>query len=341
MDRNGEEHPAAILVVDDDCKILRLFRRILERKSYHCSVAENARDARRQLKNGRFDLVFCDVNMPGESGLDFIRHIAAEWPETAVIMVSGVDDPDVAEAALEIGAYGYIIKPFEANEVIINTSSALRRQRLEVQKRTYMEKLEALVDIRTAKLQETLDNFVPVIALIVESRDPYTAGHQSRVAEFACIIAKEMGLPEDRIKGIRMAASIHDLGKISIPSEILSKPSRLSALEFELIKTHPDVGYDILKNIEFSWPIADIVRQHHERIDGSGYPLGLTGGDLLIESKIIAVADTIEAMASHRPYRVAFEINSAVQEIGRNRGKHFDSEVVDACLSAIEKQTIF
>ena len=152
------------------------------------------------------------------------------------------------------------------------------------------------------------------------------------MAELARSISQEMGLPKDQIEGVRMAGTVHDLGKISVPAEILSKPTKLSSLEFSLIKVHPQTSYDILKDIEFPWPIARIVLQHHERINGSGYPQGLKGEEILLESRILAVADVVEAIASHRPYRPAHGIDTALEEIEKNRGLFYDPDVVDACL---------
>jgi len=169
--------------------------------------------------------------------------------------------------------------------------------------------------------------------LTVEIRDPYTAGHQRRVAELASAIARERGLNEERVTGIRMGGMIHDLGKLAIPAEILVKPSRLSENEFKLIQEHPRVGYDILKSIAFPWPLADMAHQHHERLDGSGYPRGLKGGEILEEARILGVADVVEAMASHRPYRPALGIDTALKELLDGRGVRYDSEVVDACLT--------
>jgi PAS domain S-box-containing protein len=182
------------------------------------------------------------------------------------------------------------------------------------------------------RLRRALGATVQAISAIVESRDPYTAGHQKRVADLARSMATEMGLTNHQIDGIRMAGIIHDLGKISVPAEILSKPTKLTDIEFGLIKVHPQSGYDILKDIDFSWPIARIVLEHHERMNGSGYPYGLSGDNLLIESRIIAVADIVEAIASHRPYRPALGLDAALDEIEKNRGILYDSEAVDACL---------
>jgi PAS domain S-box-containing protein len=182
------------------------------------------------------------------------------------------------------------------------------------------------------RIRKALGGTVQAIAVTVEARDPYTAGHQRRVADLARAIATEMNLPIDIIDGIRMAAAIHDLGKISVPAEILSKPTKLKKTEFDLIKEHSQSGYDILKDIDFPWPVARTVLEHHERMNGSGYPNGLTGDKILMESRIIAVADVVESMGSHRPYRPSLGIEVALEEIEKNRGTHYDNAVADACL---------
>jgi putative nucleotidyltransferase with HDIG domain len=182
------------------------------------------------------------------------------------------------------------------------------------------------------KLQRALEGTIYALALTVEKRDPYTAGHQQRVTNLACAIATEMGLSEEKINGIRMVGFIHDLGKIYVPAEILSKPGQLTEMEFVIIRTHAKVGYDILKKVEFPWPIAQVIVQHHERMDGSGYPFGLSGENILLEAKIIGVADVIEAIASHRPYRPALGLDKALEEVSQKRGILYDPEVVDACL---------
>ena len=186
------------------------------------------------------------------------------------------------------------------------------------------------------KIEKGMEATVQAVANMVEIRDPYTAGHQRRVAELAVAIAHELALPEDRIRGLSLAAAIHDIGKIEVPSEILNRPGALSPLELQLIRCHPQTGHDILKNVDLAWPIADIILQHHERLDGSGYPQGLHGDAILLEAKIIAVADVLESMASHRPYRPALGIPTALDELRRGRGMLFDADVVDACVRLIE-----
>jgi HD-GYP domain-containing protein (c-di-GMP phosphodiesterase class II) len=188
------------------------------------------------------------------------------------------------------------------------------------------------------QLRKNLGGTIQAMAMTVETRDPYTAGHQRRTSDIARRIAQEMGLPSKQVDGIRMAGVIHDLGKISIPAEILSKPGKIGRSEYSLIKDHPQAGYNILKGIDFRWPVAEIVRQHHERIDGSGYPFGLKGDNIMLEARVIGVADVIEAMSSHRPYRPSLGITKAFYEIMQNRGKLYDPHVVDASVSLYNKR---
>ncbi len=188
------------------------------------------------------------------------------------------------------------------------------------------------------QLQDSLKDTMQAIARIVEMRDPYTAGHQVRVAELAAAIATKMGLPDEQVHAIQLTGTVHDLGKIQIPAEILSKPGKITDLEFGLIKIHAQAGYDILKDIHFPWPIAQMVLQHHERMDGSGYPQGLKGNQIILGARILSVADVVEAMSSHRPYRVALGVETALAEIIAQRGNHFDPQVVDACLALFREQ---
>ncbi|MDP2725964.1 MAG: HD-GYP domain-containing protein, partial [Dehalococcoidia bacterium] len=183
-----------------------------------------------------------------------------------------------------------------------------------------------------------LEGTVQAMALTLEIRDAYTAGHERRVAQVACAIAREMGLPKQRIEGIRIASLLHDLGKICVPAEILNKPGPISENEFNLFKAHCQVGFDILKTIEFPWPVAQMVFQHHERMDGSGYPSCLAGENILLEARILAVADVVEAMASHRPYRPALGIDKALEEVAQNKSILYDPSVVEKCLALFQKK---
>lgn len=203
---------------------------------------------------------------------------------------------------------------------------------------TEQKRMEEELKRNTEKLVKAMEGTIQAMARTVEMRDPYTAGHQRRVTRLAVAVAGEMGLDENQISGLRLAGLIHDIGKTRIPAEILTNPDKLSDAEFSIIKMHPLVGYDILKTIEFPWPIAQIVHQHHERMDGSGYPSGLPGGDIIIESRILAVADVVEAMSSHRPYRPALGRDRALLEVLQKRDILYDHQAVDACLKVFDEK---
>ncbi len=203
---------------------------------------------------------------------------------------------------------------------------------------TERRRAEAEARRSTEKLVKAMEDTMLAMARIVEIRDPYTAGHQRRVTQLACAIAADIGLPADRITGLRLAGLIHDVGKIRVPAEILTNPDGLSNAEFDIVKTHPLMGYEILKTLDLPWPIAQIVRQHHERLDGSGYPDGLNGEDIITEARILAVADVVEAIASHRPYRPAHGLEAALEEITQNRGLLYDDRAVDSCVKLFREQ---
>jgi PAS domain S-box-containing protein len=201
------------------------------------------------------------------------------------------------------------------------------RERLEEERKQYLMRLE-----------RSMEETVEAMASTIEMRDPYTAGHQRRVADLAMRIAKELGLSDEEVHGINVAASIHDIGKIHVPSDILSFPGKLGTIEFELVKTHPQIGYEILKVVDFPWPVADMVLQHHERLDGSGYPRGLKGEEIILGARIISVADVVESIATFRPYRPALGPEEALEDITRNRGVLYDPRVVDACVRLFREQ---
>jgi PAS domain S-box-containing protein/putative nucleotidyltransferase with HDIG domain len=233
---------------------------------------------------------------------------------------------------------GSVIWVSDSARTVRNGNGAVLYYEGTIEDITSRKETEEKVHESLEKLQRTLDGTVFALASTAEKRDPYTAGHQQRVAQLACAIAREMGLSKSKIEGIRVAGILHDIGKIYIPAEILSKPGSITEIEFQMIKTHPQAGYDILRDIEFPWPVAQITLQHHERMDGSGYPGGLSGEEILLEARILGVADVVETMASHRDYLPALGIGKALEEISAKKGTSYDSGVVDACLTLFQKK---
>jgi putative two-component system response regulator len=309
-----------ILVVDDDNAIRQLVRRGVQALGYDHSSAASGEDALQKLQTLQADVVITDIVMPGMTGIELTRKVK-ETCNADVIVMTGYAENHTYETVIEAGASDFVQKPFQLKELMIRLKRVLRERDL------FSAKNAAV-----ARLKKSLSGTVQVIVSIVEKRDPYTAGHQQRVAQLACAIAKEMHLSDDIVEGIRMAGVIHDVGKIAIPAEILSKPTRLTDEEFNLIKIHPRAGFDILKDIEFPWPVAQIALQHHERMNGSGYPQGLKGEEILLEARIMAVADTVEAMASHRPYRPALGLDAALEAIKKEKGILYDVRAADACI---------
>jgi putative two-component system response regulator len=317
-----------VLVVDDDLFALESIAKVLEGESYRVVTAASGSETLGLLKQGSFDLVLTDLKMPEVDGLEVLRQAREIAPQAVVLILTGYASLESAIEALREGAYDYLVKPCSTDELKLKIERGLERVRLAEERQQAEEELRRSYE----KLQRALEGTVHSLVAAIELRDPYTAGHQRRVTRLACAIAREMGLPEEQIEGIHMAALIHDMGKITVPAEILSKPSPLSKLEYGLIKNHAQVGHDVLKGMDFPWPLAQIVLQHHERLDGSGYPQGLSGEEIMLEARILAVADVVEAMASHRPYRPPRGLDKALEEISQNRGVLYDSKAVDVCL---------
>jgi len=330
-----------ILVVDDTPVVVKIVMEILSAEGFQVRSANNGELALGLIATKPPQLILLDIAMPGMDGFEVCLRLKAreETRNIPIIFLSGLMGLEEKVKGFRYGGVDFISKPFQPEELLARVRTHLELSRLRTN-------LEAQVVERTAqlnksteelkqsleKINKTMGGMIQAIALTVETRDPYTAGHQRRVAELSFAIAQEMGLPAEKVKGLRMTAMIHDLGKINIPAEILSRPAKLSDIEFSMVKVHASVGYTILKDIDFPWPVARMVLEHHERINGSGYPSGLTGENLLIESRILAVADVVEAIASYRPYRPPFGIEVALDEIEKNKGILYDSEVVDACL---------
>ncbi|MCU7905259.1 MAG: response regulator [Candidatus Thiodiazotropha sp. (ex Epidulcina cf. delphinae)] len=312
------KEPLNLLLVEDNPGDARLIREYLAEVAEPIGklvLAKRLSEAVDALAGQEFDAVLLDLSLPDSRGLNTINRVRGCAPELAVIILTGNKDEQLALEAVHYGAQDYLTKDD------INGNLLSRAIRYAVERQRYV------------KLQHNiLVQAIEMMTLAVDKRDPYTAGHQKRVACIAKAIAQEMGCSQTVIEGIHLGGLIHDIGKISIPAEILSRPGSLTNVEWLLIQEHPQEGFEIIRNIQFPWPVADMVMQHHERHDGSGYPNGLKGDEIIFEARILAVADVIEAMSSHRPYRPALGGDAALNEIEKQRGRLFKADVVDVAL---------
>ncbi len=334
-----KEKKSKILVIDDEQFIRQSIAAFFMDYDYTVFEAENGKIGLEVFRKEKPDVVLTDLRMPEIDGLEVLSVIAKESPGTPVVIVSGTGDLHDAIKTLKNGAWDYITKPIYDLAVLEHSvNRVLERKKLVQENLHYQHHLEKIVEERTEKMRKALDGTLQVIVASVELRDPYTAGHQKKVADLSRAIAREMQLEANVIDGIYKAGLIHDLGKLAVPAEILTKPTKLTESEYALIKDHSEAGYNILKDIEFPWPIANIVRQHHEAVDGSGYPKGLKGKEILIEARILSVADVVEAVASHRPYRASLGIEYALDLINQFKGKHFDKDVVKACIMLFKEK---
>jgi putative nucleotidyltransferase with HDIG domain len=339
---------AKVLVVDDEPGMRLSLATFLRGDGHEASTAEDVDAAMRLIDAGGIDVVVSDIIMPGKSGVELLELSHARDPGIGVILLTGEPNVETASAAVRKGAFDYLAKPVSKSAVLAVVARAARAKeqhdanvRLTRENERYRTRLEELVDTRTSQLAAALRGTIGVVAQTLEIRDPYTAGHQRRVASLSLSVARALSLPDVTQEGIEMAALVHDIGKIAVPADILSKPGSLTTHEFALIQQHPRTGYNILRKVDFPWPVAEVICQHHERLDGSGYPDGLSGDAIRIESRIISVADVVEAMASHRPYRPALGIDLALEEIRRHRGTVYDAGVVDACQRLLESDFRF
>ena len=326
--------PLRVLAVEDSEDDTVLVVRLLQRGGYDVTYerVDTAAAVNVALERQAWDIVIADYSIPGFNGLTALALCKERGLDVPFIIVSGTIGEDFAVEAMKAGAHDYILK-----HNLARLLPAVQRELGDAEVRRKRKEAEKALQRSYDQLQETFVATVNALASTVEMKDPYTAGHQRRVTRLACAIAKEMGLPEERIEGIRMAGLIHDIGKINIPAEILAKPGLLSEIQYNMVKIHPQVGYDVLKEIKFPWPVAEIVLQHHERMDGSGYPHRSSGEEIILEARILAVADVVEAMSSHRPYRAAHGLEMALDEISSNKSTLFDPDVVDICLKLFEQ----
>lgn len=345
-----------VLIVDDEEQIRRLLVRLLERQGHWCAAAGSAEDAAAVLAKYEFDLVLCDVKMPGASGLELATGILERHPDTAVIMVTGVDDPVSAGIAIDAGAYGYVVKPFTHNEVLISVANALRRRRLEIENRVHREQLIETIRARTAELWNTVqrlenadtglrsafEEMVRRLSLAAELRDEETARHIERMSRYSALLAERAGLDSERCDQILLTSRLHDVGKIGVPDRILRKKGKFTPEELETMRRHAEVGHELLAGTDAELlQLAGVIAwTHHERWDGSGYPRGLSGEAIPIEGRIAAVGDVFDALLSKRPYKPAMPIGQAVDVMREERGKTFDPELLDVFIGSLDKALV-
>ncbi len=339
------EAPEHILIVDDEEPIQRLLARLLEEHGYVCATVGNATEARALLAAEPFALVLSDVNMPGESGLDFVAYVLASYPDSAVVMVTGLDDRRYAELALQHGAYGYVLKPFKTNELVINVVNALRRRKLEIENRGHRERLERTVLERTSALRDTISRLetsegelrrlreetIRRLSWAAEFRNHETGEHIVRMSLYCSLIARLAGLGAEQAELVRIASPMHDVGKIGIPDRILLKAGPLTPGQREVMESHTEIGYRILAGSQTTLLdlAATMALTHHERVDGTGYPHGLAGDAIPLEGRIVAIADVFDALTSDRVYRPAFQPDEALAMMLAERGAQFDAVLLD------------
>ena len=332
--------PDRILVVDDEEAIREIVCAILAAAGYSWKQANSGMEALAVLDSGEvFELMLSDLMMADLDGIGLLERTKERFPDMPVVMVTAVHDISVALAAIRNGAYDYLLKPFEREQLLNAVGRALENRRLKVENRTYQTNLEALVLARTEQLSDAMSNLEKSYDITLEAlgdaldlKDAETEGHSKRVTAYTIAIAKRMGLPKEAISVIARGAFLHDIGKMAIPDQILLKPDKLSEEETEIMREHSYSGYKMLNKIPFLTEAADIVYAHQEWYDGSGYPRGLKGDDIPLGARIFMVADTLDAMTSDRPYRPAQTFEAARKEIEKWSGRQFDPEIVKVFL---------
>ncbi len=352
----GAENTAAsgtrVLVVGDDVSVRDMLMSVLNEAGYQCDAASDAGEARIRLAQQGFDLVLTDMDLTGLSGLDLVVEMSQDHPDTALCMVTGMNDPHLVNTALEMGAYGYMVKPLEPNEVLINVSNALRRRNLEMENRAHREKLQTLVRVRTDELREVVgrvqraegelrssrEETIERLSIAAEFRDNETLRHIKRISGYCEILARAVGYDPEQCEMIRIASQLHDVGKIGIPDHILLKQGPLSEQEREAMKQHTEIGYRILagSSSEVLTIAASIALTHHERFDGGGYPRRLSGESIPVEGRIMAVADVFDGLTSRRSYKDPVPMHEALALIQAEADAQLDGDLVDVFLSSMD-----
>ncbi len=338
-----------LLIVDDNDALRHWAERVVTEEGYSSEGAADAQTVRERLLQRSYDLALLDVNMPGESGLELLSHIRRSHPDTAVLMVTGEDSTRLAMSAIEHGAYGYLVKPVGAGELLINIANALHRRRRELEYQRLTQSLRATVQERNSTIEHAMqdlersESMVSVsqaetifrLARLVEFRDEETGQHLQRMSSYCEAIARQLGFTRGRVEQVRLASQLHDVGKVAVPDSILLKQGKLTVEEFETIKTHTEIGFQMLagsasETVQLG---ALIARTHHEHWDGKGYPRKLIGEEIPVEGRVAAVADVFDALTSDRVYRSAIPVNSAAEMMWEERGAHFDPRMLDAFLA--------
>jgi putative nucleotidyltransferase with HDIG domain len=325
-----------ILIVDDEAEITEILADLLS-EGYECLRAGSAEQALAELRGSQFQLVISDITMPGMSGLEMIPHVKAQSPDTVVVMISGMQTVESAIGALRLGAFDYLMKPFDLRQVEAVVARALEHYELVVAKQRYENHLEELVEQRTAELDRALNSLegayrstLKALTAALETRDSETHGHSERVVSYSLRLGREYGLNSEEMKSLEFGSLLHDIGKIGVPDSILRKPAKLTEEEWVRMREHPLHGQQILRGIEFLQGAARVVAQHHEKWDGTGYPLGLRAEEIDINARIFAVADAFDAITSDRVYRRGKSYEAAAQELDDWAGRQFDPKVVEA-----------
>jgi putative two-component system response regulator len=317
-----------LLCVDDDQQVRELIERMVVEAGYDCVGVGTVDGARELLADGDFSLVLCDIGLPGRSGLELLEELGKTRPDLPTVMVTGHDHAGIVDAALKLGAYGYVTKPFSAGDLIIDISNALHRRQFETERR----------DVAESALQRAYAGTLSRLSRAVEYHDGATGAHLERVGSYTADIAMALGLPEARVELLRLAAPLHDIGKIAVGDNILRKTGMLTDEQRRLMNQHADVGHDLLggSGSELLELAATIAWTHHERWDGSGYPRGLKGEEIPLAGRIVAVADVFDALSSDRPYRPRLSADEARAAIVEGSGRAFDPGVVEAFVRSLE-----
>lgn len=332
--------PEKILVVDDEEAIREVVSTLLSAQGYECTTSSNGRLALETFRKGSYDLVLSDIVMPEMDGLKLLSELRLEDPDVPVIMVTAMHDIAIALEAIRAGAYDYILKPFEKDQLHLSVRRALEHRALVIENRTYQSDLEHLVAERTQQLsvalqelEQSYDYTLEALGGALDAKDAEIEGHCQRVTAFTITMAKAMNVDKSMLRHIARGAFLHDIGKMGIPDSILRKPGPLTNEEREIMRRHCGIGYSVLERIPFLKEAAEIVLSHQERYDGTGYPRGLKGEEIPLGARIFTVADTLDAMISDRPYRKALPISAAREEIKKFSGRQFDPAVVEIFLS--------